>query len=101
MKLEDFSDLISVVDYKMCESKMDKNPTWYPLTLDVFVKFLYKVIFTTLLLFFPILMFYAFIFTHISVCFRERYPMRRILLHGYTVRPLPRLLDLLLGFGRL
>ena len=45
MKLEDFKDLISSVDYKMCESKMDKNPTWYPLTLDVFVKFLYKVIF--------------------------------------------------------
>ena len=44
MKLEDFSDLISVDDYKMCESKMDNNPTWYPLTLDVFVKFLYKVI---------------------------------------------------------
>ena len=43
MKLEDFSDLILVDDYKMCESKMDKNPTWYPLTLDVFVKFLYKV----------------------------------------------------------
>ena len=39
MKLEDFKDLISVADYKMCESKMEKNPTLYPLTLDVFVKF--------------------------------------------------------------
>ena len=45
MKLKDFKDLISRADYKMCESKIDKNPTWYPLTLDVFVKFLYKVIF--------------------------------------------------------
>jgi hypothetical protein len=44
MKLEEFKDLISPADYKTCESKIDKNPTWYPLTLDVFVKFLYKVI---------------------------------------------------------
>ena len=44
MRLEEFKDLLSVADYKMCESKMEKNPTWYPLTLDVFVKFLYKVI---------------------------------------------------------
>jgi hypothetical protein len=44
MKLEEFKDLISPADYKLCESKMEKHPTWYPLTLDVFVKFLYKVI---------------------------------------------------------
>jgi hypothetical protein len=44
MRLEEFKDLLSVADYKMCESKMEKNPTWYPLTLDVFVIFLYKVI---------------------------------------------------------
>ena len=37
LKLKDFKDLISVADYKMCETKMDKNPTWYPLILDVFV----------------------------------------------------------------
>ena len=43
MRLEEFKDLLSIADYKMCESKMEKNPTWYPLTLDVFVKFLYKV----------------------------------------------------------
>ena len=43
MKLEEFKDLISPADYKLCESKMEKHPTWYPLTLDVFVKFLYKV----------------------------------------------------------
>ena len=50
MKLEEFKDLLSVTDFKMCESKMDKNPTWYPLTLDVFVKFLYKVIFVFIFL---------------------------------------------------
>ena len=44
MKLEEFKDLISPQDYKTCEAKMIKNPTWYPLTLDIFVKFLYKVI---------------------------------------------------------
>ncbi len=48
MRLEEFKDLISVSDYKMCESKMEKGPTWYPLTLDVFVKFLYKVNFVLL-----------------------------------------------------
>ena len=100
MKLEDFKDLISVDDYKMCQAKMEKSPTWYPLTLDVFVKFLYKVIYLLALVFY-FLMFCAFILTHISACFRERSPIRRILLYGYTVRPLPRLLDLLLGFGML
>ena len=45
MKLEEFKNLISVADYKVCASKIKKNPTWYPLTLDIFVKFLYKVIF--------------------------------------------------------
>jgi hypothetical protein len=44
MKFEEFKDLLSVADYKMCETKMVNGPTWYPLTLDVFVKFLYKVI---------------------------------------------------------
>jgi hypothetical protein len=44
MKLEEFKDLISPADYKLYESKMEKHPTWYPLTLDVFVKFIYKVI---------------------------------------------------------
>ena len=43
MKLEGFKDVLSIADYKMCETKMDRNPTWYPLKLDVFVKFLYDV----------------------------------------------------------
>ena len=71
MKLEEFKDLISNADYKMCESKMDKNPTWYPLTLDVFVKFLYKVIF-----FLFTLSFYSYHFmpspcTHMCILQRE------------------------------
>ena len=71
MKLEEFKDLISSADYKMCESKMDKNPTWYPLTLDVFVKFLYKVIF-----FLFTLSFYSYHFmpspcTHMCILQRE------------------------------
>ena len=48
MKLEEFKDLISPQDYKTCEAKMIKNPTRYPLTLDIFVKFLYKVIYPPL-----------------------------------------------------
>ena len=49
MKLEEFKDLISFADYKICENKMDVRPTWYPLTLDIFVKFLYKVLVSTFL----------------------------------------------------
>lgn len=40
-------------------------------------------------------MFYVFILIHISVYIREKYPTRRIRLHGYTASPLPKLLDLL------
>ena len=66
MKLEEFKDLISIADYKVCESKMDKHPTWYPLILDVFVKFLYKVI----LPFFMLMYFssYFLSFAYIPVC---------------------------------
>ena len=66
MKLEDFKDLISVSDYRMCKSKMDKHPTWYPLTLDVFVTFLYKVIVLQIAFFssshhFPTLTLYSYL----------------------------------------
>ena len=44
IKLEEFKDLFSVINYKLCENKMDICPTWYPLTIDIFIKFLYKVI---------------------------------------------------------
>lgn len=43
MELGDFKDFIPIADYMMCEAKMEKNPTRYSITLDVFIKFLYKV----------------------------------------------------------
>ena len=60
MKVEGIKDLISVANYKMCESKIEKNPTWYPLTLDV--KFLYKVIILFLMLVFVFIILYSFLF---------------------------------------
>ncbi len=78
MKLEDFKDLISVPDYKTCETKMEKNPTWYPLTLDVFVKFLYKVI-----LLFNILVFFNFLYCFLFVL------ERGIQRSGYCVKVVP------------
>ena len=64
MKLEEFKDLISVADYKVCESKIKKNPTWYPHTLDVFVKFLYKVILLFIMLVFSSSRFLSFAYVH-------------------------------------
>ena len=62
MKLEEIKDLISVADFKMCKSRMDKNPTWSIFTLDDFVKFLYNVIIPFFLLMFFFLIFcYSFI----------------------------------------
>ena len=43
LELTTFKDLISPVDYKACEKIKESRPTWYNLTADVFVKFLYKV----------------------------------------------------------
>jgi hypothetical protein len=44
LELEDFKDLISKEDYLACINAKKKHNTWYPLTIDVFVSFLYKVI---------------------------------------------------------
>ena len=71
MKPEDFKDLISVDDYKMCESKMEKNPTWYPLILDVFVKFLYKVICLFALVCFIHRVLCNYPYTHLSLFQKE------------------------------
>ena len=38
-----FKDLISPTDYKVYEKTKENRPTWYNLTADVFIKFLYKV----------------------------------------------------------
>lgn len=43
LDLSTFKDLISPSDYKACEKSKEIRPTWYNLTADVFVKFLYKV----------------------------------------------------------
>jgi hypothetical protein len=43
MELEEFKNLISAADYKLCEKTREDHPTWYKLTANVFVKFLYKV----------------------------------------------------------
>jgi hypothetical protein len=43
LDLSTFKDLISPADYKACEKIKESRPTWYTLTADVFVKFLYKV----------------------------------------------------------
>ena len=72
MKLEEFKDLISPSDYKTCEIKMLKTPTWYPLTLDVFVKFLYKVILHSLPFAYVFLLFIIVIHLHSSLCVLER-----------------------------
>jgi len=66
MRLEEFKDLLSASDYKMCESKMEKTPTWYPLTIDVFVKFLYKVNSVKFYFVFPNPMF--MFFPYLSLC---------------------------------
>jgi hypothetical protein len=98
MKLKEFKDLLSVADYKMCETKMVNGPTWYPLTLDVFVKFLYKVIgfhyFPQSLL--PCLCSFLILFL---VCSRGRYLQQRITQQGCTVRIIPRLGGRLAKFG--
>ena len=98
MKFKEFKDLISVADYKTCEAKMDKHPTWYPLTLDVFVKFLYKVIL-------PSLMFLCFFscFCHLLIffCFRESYQMQQTLQQGCIGRLRSSRSGLLLKFGTL
>jgi len=43
LELSAYKDLISPADYKLCEKTKGSRPTWYNLTADVFVKFLYKV----------------------------------------------------------
>ena len=100
MKLEEFKDLLSPIDYKTCENKMMNGPTWYPLTLDVFVKFLYKVICFLPFLISPssmVMLVSYFIFS----CFRGRSPTRQIPLQGCIVSRLPRLSGLLLRSGML
>ena len=47
LELKDFKPLLTKKEYKAClESKMLKT-TWYPVTLDVFISFLFRVRFLT------------------------------------------------------
>lgn len=44
MPLDEWKPLISPEDWKYCDSAKDKaRPTWYFVTKDVFIKFLYAV----------------------------------------------------------
>lgn len=42
LKLHEFKTLLTHDDYARCEKKCVGN-TWYPLTLDIFARFIYKV----------------------------------------------------------
>jgi len=44
IELAEFKDLISPANYMLCEKAAKMRTTWYKLTVDVFIKFLYKVI---------------------------------------------------------
>ena len=41
--MEEYTKFISAEDIKICETEKSKHETWYSLTLDIFVAFLYKV----------------------------------------------------------
>ena len=42
-ELEDFRDLLTPSEYKSCKKVKSSRPTWFPLTVDVFIAFLYRV----------------------------------------------------------
>jgi hypothetical protein len=52
LELEEFKDLITPEEYVACVNAKKKSSTWYPLTIDVFVSFLYKVFAYSIDLFF-------------------------------------------------
>jgi hypothetical protein len=98
MKLEEFKDLNSPAYHETCEAKMVKNPIWYPLTLDVFVKFLYKIISPSLCLCLsPFNCCHSF--TLIFVCVRENCRTQPTLQQGCIGRIHPSRSDLLPKFG--
>jgi len=43
LELEEFKDVITFKEYVACINAKKKNFTWYPLKIDVFESFLYKV----------------------------------------------------------
>ena len=98
-KLKAFKNLILVTDYKMCESKMEKNSTGYSFTLDIFVKFLDKVIFFLFFLHFHLLIWCPPIVL-ISAFSRNTYRTQLIMQLSFIVRLLPRIDGWLLRFGK-
>lgn len=43
LELTDFQDLITEEDMEICRTHKSRHTTWYSLTMDVFVKFLFQV----------------------------------------------------------
>jgi hypothetical protein len=51
LPLNSFKGLISEEDMKNCEKWKKKVPTWYSLTVNTFISFLYRVSMTSILIF--------------------------------------------------
>ena len=45
LELKDFKPLITTKEFKICEDFKSRQKIWYPLTLDVFVSFLFTISF--------------------------------------------------------
>ena len=50
LKLEDFKDLLTSTEFKSCAKVRQSRSAWFPLTIDVFISFLYRVCFLNLYL---------------------------------------------------
>ena len=81
-KLSDFKGLISKEDMAICEVYKPRVPSWYPLTMDIFVKFLHAVSFLELCTYHFHIMTCIMRFLHLNYCRTEtmRCCIRRCLL---------------------
>lgn len=43
LQLDDFKDLLTEEEFNTCLKVKKSRPTWFPLTIDVFISFLYRV----------------------------------------------------------
>lgn len=43
LKLEDYKDFLTLKEYHSCEMNKISKPTWYPLTINVYIAFFYRV----------------------------------------------------------
>lgn len=89
MKLEAFKDLISEEAYDYCQKEKTRRTTWYSLTVDVFVSFLFKVIILHIVLL-NIAHVYGRLFCILYRVFfiidRERFPGLKTSLQRFTRR---------------